>query len=304
MARYDRQLPPLATLVAFETAYRFGSFTRAADELSISQTSISRRVRELEQDLGVKLFERRRYDVVPTQDAVELVAAVRLGLSEIAATSERLRVRAAGGKALTVFSDLSLASSIVTPLIGEFQRRHPEIELRVLSSYEPIETLREDIDIGLQYGCWALDRFVVEPIADDAIFPVCAPALAETLPCPATPVDIAKMPLLHLADLGRFWPDWRSFLAFFRLKEPKPLEGMVFDSYQVCLDVAEKGEGVALGWARSVEPRIASGHLVRIPNMTMPLVDCICVHLAKRARPNPAAKQFHDLLRRSIKPVP
>lgn len=303
MPRYHRQLPPLATLVAFETAYRCASFTRAADELSLSQTSISRRIRELEQYLGVKLFERRRYDVCPTEDAAELVAAVRLGMSEIAAASERLRVKASGGQALVVFSDLSLASSIVTPLIGEFQRRHSDTELRVLSSYEPIETLWQSIDVGLQYGRWGEDKFVVEPIADDAIFPVCAPALAETLPCPATPVDIAMMPLLHLADVGRQWPDWRSFLAFFRLKEPMPLEGLVFDSYQICLDVAEKGDGIALGWARSVEPRIASGRLVRIPNMTMPLVDCIYLHLAKRSRKNPAVKQFVDLLRSSIRPV-
>lgn len=298
-----RHLPPLNALVAFEAAFRLQSFTRAADELALSQASVSRRIRELELDLGVRLFERRRYDVVPTADGETLAATVRLSLSELAATAELLRNRGSGRDSLTIFSDLSLANALVAPLVGEFQRRHPDLQLRVLASYEPIETVREDFDIGLQYGRWGEEKFIIEPIADDAIFPVCSPQLAARLPSPAGPVEIAKQPLLHMADLGRRWPDWRSFLAFFRLKEPPPVEGLVFSSYQICLDVAEQGEGIALGWARSVKARLDAGQLVRLPGMTMPLVDNINVHRTKRARPNPIADQFLQLLRSKIEPV-
>ena len=303
MTNNFRLLPSLNALVVFEAAFRHRSFTRAADELALSQASVSRRIRELELDLGVPLFERRRYDVMPTADGETLAASVRLALSELATTSDRLRNRGAGPGRLTIFSELSLASVFITPFVGEFQRMHPDLRLRVLTSYEPIETVREDFDIGIQYGRWAEDKFDVEPIADDAIFPVCSPEFAATLPTPLGPVEIAKQPLLHLATGRRKWPDWRNFLAFFRLKEPRPIERYIFNSYQICLDVAEEGEGIALGWARSVKARLESGRLVRLPGMTMPLVDNINVYRFKNAQPNPIADKFLRLVRNGVKPV-
>lgn len=303
MSDLQRRLPPLAALVAFEAAFRLGSFTRAAGELALSQASVSRRVRELETDLGVALFERRRYDVVPTAEGETLAATVRLSLNELAGTSERLRARGAGAESLTVFSDMSLGNALVAPCVGQFQRLNPHLRLRILSSYEPIEDLREAFDIGLQYGRWAEDRFSIEPIADDVVFPVCAPEVASGLPSPASPLDVAARPLLHLVDVGRKWPDWRSFLAFFRLKEPKPIEGLVFNSYQICLDVAEQGEGFALGWGRTVRDRLAAGRLVRVPGLTMPLPDIVNVYRRKNAKTTATAEQFVALLRTKIAPV-
>ena len=116
-------------------------------------------------------------------------------------------------------------------------------------------------------------------------------------------MDIAERPLLHLADVGRKWPDWRSFLASFRLKEPKPTEGLVFNSYQICLDVAEQGEGMALGWGRSVKDRLASGRLTRVPGLTMRLADIVNVYRRKNVNINAAAEQFVALLRARIAPI-
>lgn len=297
------RLPPLATLVPFESALRLGSFTRAADELSLSQASISRRIRELERDLGVPLFKRQRYDVRPTEEGEILGVTVRSVLQDLAASAERLRLRGDGSEQLTIFSDMSLGNALVAPCVGEFQRLHPKLSLRVLSSYEPIELIREGFDIGLQYGRWAEDRFSIEAIADDVIFPVCSPRFAKDLPTPATPVDVAAQPLLHLADVGRKWPDWRSFLAHFRLKEPKPIEGLTFNSYQICLDVAEQGDGIALGWGRSVKDRLNAGRLVRIEGLTMPLTNIVNVYRSKGAKQSPVAEQFVTMLRSKISPV-
>lgn len=303
MSELSRRLPPLNALVCFEAAVRLGSFTRAADELALSQASISRRVRELEDDLGVSLFERRRYDVKATEAGERLGVTVRAALQELAGSAERLRTDGGGDEALTVFSDMSLGNALVAPSVGAFQRLNPRLKLRVLSSYEPIESIREDFDIGLQCGRWAEDQFAIEPLADDVIFPVCAPQLAAQLPSRATPVDVAKQSLLHLADVGRTWPDWRSFLAFFRLKEPKPIEGLTFNSYQICLDVAEQGDGIALGWGRTVKDRLEAGRLVRIAGLTMPIANAINVYRRKGARAKPAAERFVALLRANIEPI-
>lgn len=302
MTELFRRLPPLGTLVAFEAAARHGSFTRAAEEIALSQASVSRRVRELERDLDTRLFERRRYDVVLTEDGEALAATVRVALSDLARLADRLRDQPSES-GLTIFTDLSLANALVAPVVGEFQRLHPDLDLRVVSSYQAIESSRDPFDVGLQHGRWAEDQFDLEPIADDVIFPVCSAEVAERLPVPLGPVELASQPLLHLVVAGRKWPDWRSFLAFFRIKEPPPIEGLTFSSYHTCLDVAERGGGVALGWARSVQARLDTGRLVRLPGLTMPLVDAVYLYRPKAAKPRPIAEDFVELLRNHIGPV-
>jgi len=301
MTGISRRLPPLATLVAFEAAVRHASFTRAADELALSQASISRRIRELEHDLGLKLFDRRRYDVEPTADGEAFAATVRRSLHDIASASERVRERDSGR--LTIFSDISLAHTIVVPSLREFQKLHPDLQIRIIASSEAIETVGEEFDIGLQNGHWGEDKFSIEPIGDDLLFPVCAPDMAARLPASPSPVDVASMPLLHFTELGRKWPDWRMFLANYRLKEPKPHEGLTFNSYQICLDVAENNGGVALAWSRTVQPRLDAGRLVRIAGMSIKLPNAISVYRPKNTERNPVVEQFVEMIRARIEPV-
>ena len=299
-----RQLPPLNALVAFEAAFRLQSFTRAADELALSQGSVSRRVRELERNLGVQLFERRRYDVVPTADGETLAATVRVSLSDLTATAELVRNRQTERTSLTIFSDLSLANALVAPVLGEFQRLHPELQLRVISSSVPIEYIDEGFDIGLQYGRRAEEKFTIEPIADEVIFPVCSPGLAAQLPPAAGPIEVAKLPLLHFSDPNREWPSWQSFLAaFLHGRAEANSKGLVFSSYQISLDVAEKGEGIALGWGRTVKARLDAGSLVRVSDLAIPIADGINIYRIKGARPNPREVQFLELLHNKIEPV-
>ena len=175
--------------------------------------------------------------------------------------------------------------------------------MRILSSYERIHNIREHFDVGFQVGRIAEDLFDIEPIADDIIFPVCSPEFADKLPHPVTAVDIVKQPLLHLQELGYGWPDWRKFLAYFRLKQPRPIEGLVFNSYQVCLEVAERSEGIALGWGRSVKSKIDEGKLVRIADMNMPIPESIFVYRRKFEDKNPIADKFLKILKANIDPI-
>ena len=187
------RLPPLTTLAPFEAACRLQNFTRAAEELHFSQPTVSRRIAELEADLGVTLFERQRYDVVPTPDAEVLAASVRLALGEISRTTDLLR-RRPDASSMTIFSDLSLATSLVAPVLGDFQRANPELRTRMLSSYEPIETSREDFDIGLQYWRSGPNPYDVVPIADDSVYPVCSPRFADRLPGELSAADLRELP--------------------------------------------------------------------------------------------------------------
>ena len=112
------------------------------------------------------------------------------------------------------------------------------------------------------------------------------------MPAKIGAADLAGQKLLHFAEAGRNWPDWSTFLSMFRVSAPATATGPVFSSYNVCLDVAERGEGFALGYGRAVKSRLDAGRLLRVPGMTMPLVDGICVYRPKRARRNPTADAF------------
>ncbi|MEQ8831748.1 MAG: LysR substrate-binding domain-containing protein [Alphaproteobacteria bacterium] len=303
MAYLEKRLPPMNTLVAFEAAFRHRNFTRAAEELHLTQASISRLIRQLEQGLNTRLFERGRRDVTPTPAGEVLAETVRRTLGDLAMTADLLRGESRNSETLTVFSELVVASLLIAPCIGAFQHRYPDLTIRVFTSSEPLEAFDKDFDVGLRSGRWAEHSYLIEPVADDAIFPVCAPKLLQSLGGDITAETILSCPLLHLAQAGGPWPDWKQFLHHIGVPPPPTLKGPSINSYDVLLDFAENGEGLALGWARSVKARIDAGRLVRIPNMLLPLPDHIAAHYSKRARPNPIAREFVALLRETASPL-
>jgi LysR family transcriptional regulator, glycine cleavage system transcriptional activator len=300
MSEFDQLLPPLATLVPFEAAFRHRNFTRAARELHQSQATVSRRIRELETDLGVTLFERHRYDVTPTADGELLAASVRLSLSELSATSDLIRRRAVGNDSITLLTSLSLATATVAPVLGEFQRTHPDVNIRVLASNDLVASTDEDFDLALGYGPNESSLFAVEFIAEEAVFPVCSPSLAAQLPTPVTPVDLAVLPLLHVDYVDPGWTTWQDVLASALVGEPGTAKSVVFTSYQMCLDVAERDGGIALGWERSVRSRLDAGTVVRVPDITIPHAGRINAYFPNRTAPNPHAVEFVTLLKRVL----
>ena len=302
MSSLNQRLPPLATLIPFEAAFRHRNFTRAAEELHYSQATVSRRVSELETHLGIRLFDRGRHDVTPTAEAESLAATLRLTLGELASVVESIRRQSSESKTLTIFSDLSLATTLVAPIIGDFRRLNPDLEIRVLSSFEPIARTNEEFDIGLQYGRDDEPSLISAPIADDAVFPVCSPEFARKLPYPLTVDDLKDLPLLHVDYGDTAWADWQQFLTLMDATNHPVAEGLTFTSYLVCLDVAEQGEGVALGWERTVQSRLDAGRLVRLPNFTMPRPDAISAYRPSGHPPNPHVDKFLAVLKKSLRP--
>lgn len=294
------RLPPLGALVVFDAAYRLGNFTHAAEELHYSQATVSRRIAELERDLGVALFERRRHDVSPTNEAELLHAAVRVAFDELTATSSALRRRGESRSDVTIFSDLSLTSTFIAPVLGDLRRRHPEVEISVLSSWDPIESAMGRFDVGLLYGRGeAPAGLTVEQIAAEDVFPVCSPTFAnEHTPSTDT---LADLPLLHV-DYGEpAWVGWPHFLREVGAPgRPSTDDGLVFSAYQVCLDVAERGEGVALGWERTVRERLDAGRLVRCTDAVLVDQGEIRAYRPSGAPEDPVVDTFIELVRESV----
>ncbi|WP_160000437.1 LysR substrate-binding domain-containing protein [Roseomonas sp. 18066] len=257
MAR--RTLPPLHALRGFEAAARLLSFSAAAEELGVTQGAVSRQVRALEDWLGRPVFHRmtRRVALTEAGQAMARLAEDAFGLLEDGAA----RLRGAGPQRLVLGALPTITSAWLMPRLDRFAKRHPELELRLLSSIAPAALAPGELDVAIRVGplpgrryparaprielqmvaSWA--GLVAEPLFPDVLVPVCR---AELLPggAPVTAAELAGMPLLHTSTRRHAWPDWlRAQGAWGGAMLPgQPSFGHFF----MALEAARRGQGVAL----------------------------------------------------------
>src|SRR5262247_2653293 len=146
-----RRLPALNALKSFEAAARHESFTRAAEELNVTQGAVSHQVKALEQELGVKLFNRERQRLVITESGRQYLAVVRDALDRIAVGTDRLVQRQTSG-ALTISTSPDFAAKWLVHRLGRFAEAHPDIDLRVSATMHHVDLAREQIDLAVRHG--------------------------------------------------------------------------------------------------------------------------------------------------------
>src|SRR5258708_37760945 len=146
-----RRLPPLNALKAFEAAARHESFTRAAEELCVTQGAVSHQVKALEAELGIKLFNRERQRLVITEGGREYLTVLRDAFDRIAVGTERLVQRQSAG-VLTVSTSPDFAAKWLVHRLGRFAEAHPRIDLRGSAPVPPCDFAREDVGIAGRPG--------------------------------------------------------------------------------------------------------------------------------------------------------
>src|SRR6266487_5397328 len=144
-----QRLPPLNALKVFEAAARHESFTRAAEELFVTQGAVSHQVKALESELGIKLFNRKRQRLIITEAGRDYLAAVRDAFDRIAMATERLAQRQSSGM-LTVSTSPDFAAKWLVHRLGRFAEAHPNIDLRVSATLHHVDFAREDIDLAVR----------------------------------------------------------------------------------------------------------------------------------------------------------
>ena len=260
------QLPPLNGLRAFEAAARHMSFTKAADELHVTQSAISHQIRALEDRLGIRLFRRLNQALVLTDAGQLLLPSVRDAFERLAAGLERVMEHERSG-VLTISVAPSFASRWLMSRIGRFRERHPDIQLRISISQHEIDFGREaDVDLALRHGLGVWEGLRADRFLNDEVFPVCSPALLKgrkPLRCPA---DLRHHVLLD--DTGHSY--WAAWLSVAGLSDLKPTPDLVFDEIGVAIEAAENGQGVAMARATLVAEELANGRLVRLFNLSLP----------------------------------
>ena len=257
MNRRDLQLNALR---AFEAAGRHLSFTRAAEELSVTHAAISHHVKALEDALGTALFERRHRRVALTEAGQVLLPVLSESLDRVAETLDGL---GPGPRALTVTLTPSFASRWLIPRLGRFRARHPEIDVRLAPSLRFVDLAHEDCDMAVRCGDGDWPGLVVEPLLAIAMTPVCSPALAAG-PVPLrTPADLAQHTLIH-ADVGeaRIGDEWRLWLDGAGVTGIDPSGGLSLHDPAMALQAALDGLGVAIGYTVLAAADLAAGRLV------------------------------------------
>ena len=252
-------LPSLNGLRAFEAAARHLSFTRAAEELHVTQTAISHQIRRLEQQLGKRLFMRRTRALALTPEAEEYLPAIRTAFDDLRRATDRLQRRDRDGF-LTISTTASLAAKWLVTRVAAFQEAHPGIEVRITTSSHLVDFQREEVDVAVRYGRGSWPGLRAQWLMAEDLFPVCSPALMKGTKRLRRPQDLVDHTLLH-TTVGR--EDWQLWLTAAGLPVSLALRrGLSFDQSFMALQAAMDGLGIALGRSSLVGADIAAGRLV------------------------------------------
>jgi LysR family glycine cleavage system transcriptional activator len=253
-----RRLPALNALKAFEAAARHESFTRAAEELCVTQGAVSHQVKALEEELGVKLFNRERQRLVITEAGREYLVVVRDALDRIALGTERLVQRQRSG-ALTLSTSPDFAAKWLVHRLGRFAEAYPDIDLRVSATMHHVDFAREDVDLAVRHGDGSWAGLHVERLCTEQLFPVCSPKLVEGRRRLGEPCDVLKFPLLHLD--GR--QDWLRWLEAAGVSCPDVSHGPIMNRASMLIDAAVGGQGIALARTALAAWDLINGRLIR-----------------------------------------
>jgi LysR family glycine cleavage system transcriptional activator len=298
--RTKRDLPPLDTLRGFDAAARHLSFTRAADELHLTQSAMSRQVKALEDALGVALFERRHRALALTAAGRSYHRTVADVLGALRAATASLRP-ASADRALTVTTTISFASLWLVPRLGEFHRAHPDVDVHVAAKNTLIDLERADIDLAIRYcpreraGAGAVRLF------GERILPVASPRLVKR--ALKQPADIARYPLLHYEDpeYAFPWMSWQTWFEAMGVAMPAGVRGLRLSNYEQIVQAAMEGEGIALGRLPLVERWIRDKRLIApLARLyaTSTSTRAFWILAADRARQRPDAAAFIAWIRK------
>ncbi len=252
----QRSLPSLHAVKVFEVAARHQNFSRAAEELSVTQSAVSRQIQQLEAELGQALFERNGPRLALTRAGLEYLDVVQEGLAVIRQGTGRL-FRAECRPYLTVSTVPSFATKWLVPRLASFARQYPQISIRVAASTELVDFDADiDVDTAIRYGSGRWAHVHSEQLVDEVLFPVCSPALATRL---KRPEDLSKQRLLIEDPLFDQWQHWAQGVGVEITTNPRD---RLSDDFNIQLQAAMLGQGIALANSLLVADDLRAGRLV------------------------------------------
>jgi LysR family glycine cleavage system transcriptional activator len=264
-------LPSLNALRAFEAAARHESFTKAAEDLCVTQGAVSHQVKALEAELGVSLFHRERQRLAITEAGRFYLEVVRDAFDRVALGTERLLYRHAAG-VLTVSVSPNFATKWLVHRLGRFAEAHPEIDLRVSASLADVDFAREDVDLAIRHGEGNWPSLDLTRLCTEQLFPVCSPKLLEGPDALREPADLRRHTLLHLDSRHlESRKDWMKWLNAAGVTDADVEHGPIFNQASMGIDAAVNGQGVALARTALAAWDLIGGRLIEPFRLRLPL---------------------------------
>ena len=286
-----QRLPPLNALKAFEAAARHESFTRAAAELFVTQGAVSHQVKALEQELGLKLFNRERQRLVITEAGRDYLNVVRDAFDRIAVGTERLLQRQNAG-VLTVSTSPDFAAKWLVHRLGHFVEAHAEIDLRVSASLHHVDFAREEVDLAVRHGEGDWPGLDAVMLSAEQLFAVCSPKLLSGKRGPVRLTELLKFPLIHTGDRS----GWARWLAAAGVDDKVAIHGPVLNRDAISIDAAINGQGIALARTTLVAWDLINGRLARAFAEALPLSKTYWIVCPRATAMQPKIATFRDWL--------
>ncbi|THV24051.1 LysR substrate-binding domain-containing protein [Peteryoungia ipomoeae] len=268
MKSLRRTLPSLTSLTVFEAAARLGSFTRAADELGVTQAAVSRQIHALEGEFGAALFLRHHRKVVLTDKGRILATAASQAFALLADAASELRREEAEDE-LTISATVAFSQFWLLPRISRFARAHPEIRLRIVSQDVMPALDEDDVDVAIRFGAGDWPHADTELLFRDEVFPVCSPDFLAAPDQVNSPADLLEFPLISNHTEDPLWMGWQDWLAAFAVVTPRKIQGFRCSFYTEAIYAALNGQGIALGWKQLVEDLLAQKRLIRLTDASV-----------------------------------
>jgi LysR family glycine cleavage system transcriptional activator len=258
----SRPIRGFGALPSFAAAARHKSFTAAASDLGVTQAAISHQIRELEDQLEVKLFHRNSRAMSLTPAGEILRQAVDEAFEGISHAIERMK---SAKPRLRVTSPPSFAAKWLVPRLDRFLAQSPDVDVFIDIQNSPMQLSQQEAHVAIQFGGGASPNYQVDRLQDEYVFPVCSPALLKGKKQPLDPRALLKHTLLDVDwhGQGASWPNWQSWLAAAGLSDVRPGKTVRIAHSALAIQAAVEGQGIALGESTLAADDLAAGRLIK-----------------------------------------
>jgi LysR family glycine cleavage system transcriptional activator len=292
-----RHIPGLQSLKAFDASARHLNFTRAAQELHVTPAAVSHQIKELEEALGVSLFQRTSRHMQLTRQGQILKPAISDALEGLTRALQRIR-QSDNPMRVQVTASPSIAAKWLVPRLDRFLDSVPGADVRIDVSSDPLDFDREDIDVAIRFGDGVYPGLNVEKLFHDTLFPVCSPELLKGPKRLREPRDLLQFTLIHMdwEAQGAVWPNWRMWMKAAGVKDFNDTRGLHFSQTSLAIQAAIDGHGVALGDSTLVGDDLAAGRLVKPFELSLRSPAQFAYHLITRrdTAERPMTKAFRN----------
>ena len=266
------RLPSLGALRAFEAAARHLSLTRAAEELHVTPAAVSHQIKVLEDDLGLRLFDRENRRLSLTAEARAGLDELRRGFDLVTDGVRRIRESRAS-PLLRVTSETTFAGSWLVPRLADFRAQCPDLDVLIDASDSLADFERGGVDVGIRWGGGNYPGLIADKLfGEEPVFPVCHPNLLQGEHGLRDPADLAHHTLLHLdwPIEHSHWPNWPTWLAAAGVDDFDAARGVRFTAHSHAIRATLEGQGVVLATLSLVGDDLRSGALVRPFELSLP----------------------------------